>query len=132
MNFETLDSQSDGNAYSISIPLNKQLSDTLGGNALSDMIEAANPMPEYIGKDKIYSNDDPNHKRPREGYTTEVYVLNLSKEDDLKKYQELLTIAGTSLFTKIRYTERHWDESSHNWIILIELSKKVLVDPDKR
>lgn len=122
----------EGAAYAVSIPLNPELSERLSGDALGEMIEASIPQPTYIGEKKVYSNEDPSHRKPREGYTTEVYVLNLSKKEDLDKYKEVLDQAGTSLFTKIRYIERHWDESSHNWIILIELTTKVLVDPDKR
>ena len=123
---------SEGEAYAVSIPFMKEIADHLSGNSLGAMIDSGAPQPEYIGDDKIYSSDDPNYKQPREGHTTDVYVLNLSKPEDLEKYKEVLDIAGTSLFTKIRYIERHWDESSHNWIILVELTKKVLVDPDKR
>ena len=122
----------EGTAYSINIPINKDFANHVGGNALGEMIEASTPQPNYIGEKKVYSNDDPTHRKPREGFTTEVYVLNLSKNEDLDKYKEVLDLAGTSLFTKIRYIERHWDESSHNWIILIELTTKVLVDPDQR
>ena len=123
---------SEGEAYGVAIPFMKEIADHLGGNSLGAMIDLGAPQPEYIGDTKIYSSDDPDYKQPREGHTTDVYVLNLSKPEDLEKYKEVLDIAGTSLFTKIRYIERHWDESSHNWIILVELTKKVLVDPDKR
>lgn len=123
---------SEGDAYTVSIPLNQELVERFSGDSLGEMLEAAAPQPSYIGNKKVYSNEDPSHRKPREGYTTDVYVLNLSKPDDLEKYKEILNQAGTSLFTKIRYIERHWDESSHNWIILIELTTKVLVDPDTR
>ena len=124
----------EADAYKVEIPFKSDVANLVGaGDSISAMIDAGAPQPEYIGdKKKVYSSDDPSYRQPREGCTTDVYVLNLSKPEDLKKYKEVLDIAGTSLFTKIRYIERHWDESSHNWIILIELTKKVLVDPDKR
>ena len=123
----------EADAYTVNIPVNPAIHQSFG-NALSEMIEAAKPTPEYIGSDKgkLYSNDDPEFRKPRDGYTVEVYVLDLSKKEELDKYTTLLNKAGTSLFTKIRYIERHWIESTQNWKIFIELTKKVLVDPDTR
>lgn len=122
----------DSEAYAVELPFVRPLPENMGGNSLGEMIEAGAPQPEYIGDKKVYSSDDPAYKQPRPGYTSDVFVLNLSNPKDLEKYKEVLDLAGTSLFTKIRYIERHWDESSHNWIILVELTTNVLVDPSKR
>lgn len=104
---------------------------TTAGSNLSEMLAAQEPQPEYIGdKTKLYSSDDPAYKRPRDGFTCEVFIFDLSKEDDVKRYQEILDKAGTSRYSKIRYIERHWVESLCSWKVLIELQTMVLVDPD--
>ena len=114
------------------LPDFKSLAGSTGaGSELETMIAAGEPQPEYIGgKEKLYSSDDPAYKQPRSGFTCEVHIFDLSKEDELIKYQEILDKAGTSRYSRIRYIERHWVESTSSWKVLIELQTMVLVDPD--
>ena len=121
------------NGGSLNIPI-PDISSFLGGGTTisnSGVFDTPDPDPEYIGNPhKLFSAEDPQSRQPRPGFTSEVYVFDLSKEEQLTEYKNVLDKAGTSRYSKLGYIERHWVESTQSWKVLVELRNNVLVDPD--
>lgn len=75
----------------------------------------------------FYRPSDPPEYQPRPATLTSVKIFDLSKEDDLLEYEGMLNRVGQNPFVTIRYTERHWNESTNSWKVLIEVCESVKI-----
>lgn len=95
----------------------------LFGQTETSNIERRELTPAFVGdKDTL----DPSH-RTFSGYTSNVYIFDLSKEKDLKEYSEVLNNIGLSPFTTIHHISRQWVDATSNWKILLETVERVEV-----
>jgi hypothetical protein len=62
--------------------------------------------------------DDPNSKKPQIGYEPHVYILDLSKPDDLKDYEGVWTLVCQG-FAVISCEEKVYDNDIKNWRIYL-------------
>lgn len=62
------------------------------------------------------------------GWTAEVHIFDLSEEEGLKGYRELLDKVGCSPFSRVSFVDRRWIEEVRGWKILVEVENKVRID----
>lgn len=101
----------------IRIPASAFIQDT------DSSVDEAQLRPREVG-DTDYT--DPWH-RSYTGHSARVYVFDLSKEEDLRKYEETLEEVGTSPFTRIQHVSRQWDAARSSWKVLLETVEQVTV-----
>lgn len=61
------------------------------------------------------------------GWTADVKIFDLSDEESLIKYRDLLNTVGCSPFSRVSHIERRWVDASQNWKVLVEVENQVRV-----
>lgn len=75
----------------------------------------------------LYRPSDPPEYQPRPATLVSVKIFDLAKEGDLLEYEGVLNRVGQNPFVTIRYTERHWNEGTNSWKVLIEVCESVKI-----
>ena len=74
--------------------------------------------------------DDPAHKQPRVAAGAHVEVLDMSKAEDLKRYEAISQTVANG-FGVVSFEERQYDESTHNWRVFIRWGDLYTYNPEK-
>lgn len=67
----------------------------------------------------MYKKDDPDHKKPALVNDIESEVLDLSNEDDMNKYREVLNKCSRGIARLVGPIEKHYDDTIKSWRVFI-------------
>jgi hypothetical protein len=110
--------------------LDPKLLDPTGGQMHQQpMLPGYDGVP-YRGAIPNVKQLDPEHKQPQVGAKVHVEILDLSKDEDLKRYRDVCQMIAND-FGKISQERIEFDDKKKNWLVFIRWLEMFAYDPAK-
>ena len=107
----------------------KLLDPTDGQGRMEPKFPGWNGLP-FRGEVPDRKEADPEHMQPKVAASAHVEVLDMSKVDDLKRYEEVSQMV-TNGFAVMSFEERQYDEDTKNWRVFIRWGDLFAYNPEK-